>query len=243
MWRIRNFLTLLTTFFIWRAVFLSSGQATVFNYRFPEMVSYILLSSILDSLVMGSRTADLSWEINSGDISILLLKPISLFKYYFSQDIADKLLNFLFLFIELSLFIVLFHPGFLVQNQPIYWLLFLVAVGLAIILFFFINFFLGLLGFWTNQVWAARFLFMMTSSLLAGSLFPLDILPGFWRFLLNLIPFSRLIYFPNQVYLAKLTVLEIFQGFGIQLLWIGFFAWLTFTFWKKGLRKYTAEGR
>ena len=157
MWRARSFLLLLTTYFLWSGVFVSSVQKTIFNYQSSQIISYLLLVSLLNSVVMSSRTADLAWIINSGDLSNFLTKPLSIVKYFFSQDMADKILNILFLAAELFIFISLFRPVFFWQLDLVLLFSFCFAVALAVLLYFLINFMLGILGFWTNQVWRPGF--------------------------------------------------------------------------------------
>jgi len=192
---------------------------------------------------MSSRTADLAWIINSGDLSNFLTKPLSIVKYFFSQDMADKILNILFLAAELFIFISLFRPVFFWQLDLVLLFSFCFAVALAVLLYFLINFMLGILGFWTNQVWAARFLLMTMIDLLAGNLFPLDILPAPVFLLFKILPFNLLVYFPAEVYLGRLSLEQILGGFGAQAIWMAVFVFFLRYFWKKGLLRYNAEGR
>ena len=243
MWRARSFLLLLTTYFLWLAVFRSSHQNVVFNYQTNQIVTYLMLVALLNAVVMASRTVDLSWMINSGDLSNLILKPLSVIRFFFSEDLADKLLNTIFLVVEIAFFSLLFRPYLFWQNQPIRLFSFMLAVVLAIVLYFLINFLLGTLGFWTNQVWAARFLYMTVADVLAGSLFPLDIMPKTIFQLFRILPFNWLVFFPNQIYLGRVNQMEVITGFLMQLGWIAVFAFLVNKVWVKGMQKYTAEGR
>src|SRR3989339_1859581 len=108
MWRVRLILGLLTAFFLWNAVF--SGRDTLFGYSESAMITYILVASLLQSLVLATRSIDLAGIINSGDLSNILVKPISNFWYWLSRDLADKILNILFASAELSILFVLLRP-------------------------------------------------------------------------------------------------------------------------------------
>jgi ABC-2 type transport system permease protein len=106
------------------------------------------------------------------------------------------------------------------------------------------NFLIGLVGFWVNETWPIRFIFMIIFiQFLGGGLFPLDILPKPIFFIFQLLPTSYLVYFPLKIYLGQLSLQQIILGLCISFLWI----FLLYTFvqklWTKGLRVYTAEGR
>lgn len=243
MWRARSFLLLFSTYFIWLAVFRSTNSHTIFNYEIEKLVTYLMLVALLGAVVFASRTIDLSWMINSGDLSNLVTKPLSVIRYFFCQDAADKLLNIIFLGFEVGFFFLLFRPQLFWQSDMARIIWFGLAVALAVVLYFLINFLLGLLGFWTNQVWAARFLYMTIADVLAGSLFPLDILPPSVYSIIRILPFHWLVFFPNQIYLGRISMNEICTGLVIQTAWIVILAWLVKKVWHRGMLKYSAEGR
>ncbi len=239
-WRVRNIVYLLSFYFLWMAAF--QNKTELFGYNLPKILGYIFAAQILRSIVLGSRTADLAGEINSGRLSICLVRPISVLKYWFSQDIADKILNLLCLIIELSLVFFLLKPPFFFQtNLPIL-ILFCLSVFLGIILYFYIDFLLGLIGFWSPETWAPRFLFIWIIQLISGSIFPLDILPKKILSLTNLSPFTYLIFFPIKVYLGEISNLKILSGILICSFWIIFFYVFLKFVWQKGLKNYSSEG-
>src|SRR3972149_2085577 len=77
------------------------------------------------------------------------------------------------------------------------------------------------------------------SNFFAGGLFPLDILPKFIFSAFQLLPFTYLLYFPIKVYLGQLTIMEIFNGIMISLVWTVVLYGFVQYVWKKGLLVYT----
>src|SRR5690242_16525891 len=99
MWRIRQIFVFLIPYFIWSSILAKGGE--LYGYNFPALMTYLFGTTILRSLVMGSRTADLGWMINSGYLTIPLMRPLSIFRFLFTRDMADKLFNMTFIFFEI----------------------------------------------------------------------------------------------------------------------------------------------
>ncbi len=241
MWRVRLILGLLTAYFLWKAVF--SGRDALFGYSESAMITYILVASLLQSLVLATRSIDLAGIINSGDLSNILVKPISNFWYWLSRDLADKILNLLFAAAELTLLFILLRPPLVLPPVVPVVLLILVVLPFSTFLYYLINYLFGLLGFWTPEVWAPRFLLFVILQFVAGSLFPLDVLPQSIQKIVSWTPFPYLIFFPTQLYLGKLTEPQIITGTIAALFWIGILTFIVKITWIKGLKNYGAEGR
>lgn len=241
MWRVRVVLQILTLYFLWVSL-LPSG-ASIFGYNQSSILTYILGTSMVGSVVLSSRSYAVGDEINSGNLSNFLLRPINYFLYWFARDVGDKAMNIMFSVIELVVLFAILKPPFFIQTDSLYILLTFVAIVLALIMYFFFNFLLGLIGFWNPEVWAPRFIFIILLNFFAGGLFPLDILPKFIFSAFQLLPFTYLLYFPIKIYLGQLTIMEIFNGIMISLAWTILLFIVVRYIWRKGLLVYTAQGR
>lgn len=239
-WRFRNVIQLLTMYFLWLAVLPTDYQIESYNQSL--MLTYILGTSFISSIVISGRTQEIGENINKGDLSIFLIRPINYFIFWFFRDIGDKLMNTLFSISELFLIFLFLHPPFFFQNNLAFLFLFFLSITLAIILHFLISFLLGLIGFWSQEIWAPRFIFYVLISFFAGWLFPLDLLPKNIFSVFEFLPFTYLLYFPLKIYLGQLAFLEIIKGFMISLIWIIFLYKILLTFWVKGLKSYSAYG-
>lgn len=241
MWRFRNLILLLSMYFLWYSV-IPEGT-TAFGYDQSSMLTYILLTAIVGAVVTSNRSYAIGQEINEGNLSNFLLQPISYFGYWFSKDIGDKLMNIVFSIGELAIIFFLIKPPIYLQTNFAYLFAFAISIILAVILYFFINILLGLIGFWSPDVWAPRFIFWIALGFFAGEYFPLDILPQTIYQVFKLLPFSYLIYFPIKVYLGQLNYVQVLQGFAVMIFWVILFFATTQMVWKKGLKSYTAQGR
>lgn len=241
MWRFRVVIRLLIVFFLWNAIF--GNRNELFGYDKSQLITYILGTSIVNSIVLNSRTIDVGGEINEGKLTNYLLKPISYFKFWFSKDMADKLLNLIFSIFEFGILLAIFKPPLFIQTNSTYLLLTFITVFIAMILYFFVNLLFGFIAFWSPDIWPPRFIFFIIVDFLAGFMFPLDILPKPVFDFLSLTPFPYLLYFPLKIYTGTIQGDMILKGLIILLVWVIVLEKMVQFVWKKGLKVYSAEGR
>jgi ABC-2 type transport system permease protein len=240
LWRFRAVLNLFIIYFLWQSVF--EGRRNLFGYSKTQMLTYILLSSLISNFVLGTRTVDIAGEILSGDIINYILKPFSFFKYYLARDFIDKLLNLSFAIFEISLIIILFKPPVLIQNNFSVFIPFIIFIFLGTLISFFVNISLSFIGFWSNEVWAPRFIYFVLISFLCGTYFPLNILPKPVYYFLLLTPFPYFYYLPTKIYLLGVDKFLLFEIF-ICFVWVYLSYRLSKFLWQKGLKSYGFFGR
>jgi len=242
LWRFRSIVSFLTLIFFWQAVYGARNQ--VFGYQKTQMLTYVVGISVLKSVILGGRTADLAGLIKSGQlINKYLLRPWNVITTWFFKDLADKGLNLIFVSVEILIIINLLNLPFYFPENLFYLLLFIVLSILALCLNFLISYLLSCIGFWVDNVWAPRWLFgIIFLEFMAGKLFPLDILPKPLFGIIKLTPFPYLIYFPLQVYLEKVPRLGALKALLILAVWTIIFIKITRIIWRKGLTDYTAYG-
>lgn len=230
-------------FFLWKGIFTSN--TSVFGYDQTQMFTYVFMVLIVQTIVLSAPSADnIGSEIASGDLSNYLLKPISYLKFWFTRDLASKLLNFIFGIFEVSLLFLTLKPQIQLPASHLNLVAFVIALILAMLLYFFIATSIRFLAFWSpDNTWPLAFLAFILIEILAGGVFPLDILPSQLRFLLELTPFPYLLYFPIAIWLGKVSGLSLLQTVISSLAWVVLSFKLNRLIWQQGLKVYAAEGR
>ncbi|MBI4225616.1 ABC-2 family transporter protein, partial [Candidatus Roizmanbacteria bacterium] len=198
LWRFRVVLNILLPLFLWSAVL--DRNPVIGSYNRTQFVSYLLYGNLVGTFVFGTRTFDISSDINDGRIINILLKPISFFKYYFAKEIADKAINLFFAIFEILFLIWLFKFNIVYPNN-----LFLFALVFvnSVLISYFINLSLSFIGFWTTEVWPIRFIFTILLFFVSGNYFPLDILPKPIYHLILATPFPYLFYLPAKILISN----------------------------------------
>ena len=239
LWRFRQFLSSFFSLTLWTVLYQNSTNT--FGYSAPQMISYIFLSSIIQNVVIATSINGLTSTIYSGELSLLLIKPIGLFKALATQEVADKAKNFMFVILESCLLFFLFRPELfpvaLFQSMlAIVWILGGIALN------FFISLIFGAVGFWSPESWGPRFLFFTLINFIGGKFFPLDILPKLVQQIIWLTPFPFLSYAQSQLLLNRLTLVEIILGSIGLLLWLTTLGIFAKYIWQVGLKNYAAMG-
>lgn len=240
-WRLRVILTMLMTYYLWTSVYVNSLQ--LFNYPREKMLTYALLLIFIHGFVLSSRIYTIGEEINTGLLSKYLIRPVNYFAYYIAKDTADKLIGLCFSLMELGLLVIIMQPVIYIQTGTFWLFLFLISITVAVFLYMEIMTIISLSAFWINDTWSLRFLSMILISFLAGSYFPLDILPKRIYELLLYSPFTYLVFFPLRIYLGDVSTTFFIQGISISTVYLILFLLLILILWQRGLRVYRAEGQ
>jgi ABC-2 type transport system permease protein len=242
LWRARNLLKIVMTYFLWQGIFM--GTQTAFGYSSNQMTTYVLMVLIVTAIVFSAPSSSIGGEIANGDLSNYLVKPFNYLRYWFTRDMASKLLNLLFVIIELSILWFFLKPQFELRIGLLGLIGFIVATAIGMVMYFFFQLTSRFVAFWSPEnIWGISFLTFLFTDLLGGTIFPLDILPKPVQFGLSLTPFPYFIYYPIAIFVGKIPEGEIILVLAKGLMWIGLM-WIIANFtWKKGLKNYSATGR
>ena len=241
LWRFRNCVSFLTLLFFWLAIY--GNKSEFLGYQKSQMLTYVAGIAFLRGIVLGSRSVDLAGQIRSGDLTKIVLAPIKMFQFWFTRDLVDKSLNLIFTLVEIALIIsFLKFPLYLPKSSGTY-LFFVIFAILSMFLYFFLSFVLSLSAFWTEDVWAARWLFgIIFLEFFAGAFFPIDVLPRVLAGIINLTPFPYLVFFPLKVWLEQISTGATIKAIIICGFWLIVFYWLAKFLWRKGVKNYGAYG-
>ena len=238
--RTRSLSILLSLYFLWSALLVN--RTDLLGYSRDQLLTYVLVMTLLRAFVLGAVTDRIPMEIAKGKLSETLLRPISHIAYWGVQDGANKALNLVSAVLELAIFIALVSAPLLAPGTLGAWAGFAAASLGGMILYFQMSYILGVLGFWTAQSWGPRFCFEIVLEFCAGAYFPIDLLPVAVQRVLNLLPFPFLIFYPVSIYLERTTGAAIAGVLATQAVWMIVLGFVARFLWRRGLRKYAAEG-
>ncbi|MEI7024446.1 ABC transporter permease [Paenibacillus sp. y28] len=228
--------------FFWRAVFLSSGKSDVFGYSYNQLIAYSILAVLMSKLVGTGFQFEIARDIKDGGMNKYIVKPIGYFAYRISCFLGEKSVQ-MSIILSISVLVVFVLNALLafpVRAEQV--ILFLCVVPFALLLNFFIYYCLSGVAFWFHEANGAFRTFGLLANIASGGLFPLDIYPPLMQSVLHALPFNYVVYFPINVLCGKLSLLQMLEGIGMQVLWIGVFAALSNLVWRTGFKKYIAVG-
>ena len=154
------------SYFLWTNIYKSMNGSKVGNYTRSQMVTYIILISLVDFLFNFSHMRELGKQIQEGTLTTLLLRPVSIL----NQSLAT--------FIGKKFFMIILTYGFLGYfKDKLYFAEVAVFMILCFMMFFYLLSFLSTVGFWLIEVWPIQVIMLGVYSLFSGAFFPLDLLP------------------------------------------------------------------
>lgn len=243
LWRLRNILRFLMTYFLWAGIFVTSTQ--VFGYSQNQMFTYIFMVLVVQALVLAAPSSDnIGGEIANGDLSNYLIKPVSYLKYWLTRDLSSKVFNIIFAIIELTIIWVILHPPVFLPSSLVTNIGFLISCILAALIYFFVSVSARFVAFWTPEsTWGVSFVILVLIDILSGGIFPLNILPNWLFNLLQLTPFPYLLYFPIAIFVGQITGFTMVRILIQSAIYLLVMFYVNRFLWKKGLLFYSSEGR
>lgn len=238
---IANMVFFFIYFALWKNIYSASGATEINTYSLTQTITYYFVTSFIFRLDPTFRMYlnDMIW---TGMFTNDLIKPWNAILADIVYTFNELILNFL-LYLPFCLFI--FIVAFQYINLP----------GAANLIYFFITVVLGAflaisfyeiihaLCFHFGDQEANISLVSYIVAFLAGGFFPLAFLPEKLKMIFEILPFKFLFDVPANIYLGKLSNLEIFTSWIQMLLWTGLFFTIFYIIYKTGIKKYTGTGR
>jgi len=238
---------LMAMLYVWRTIYRGNadkhGGDLVGTYTFAEMVSYYLLTTVVDALTaVNEDDWQIAADIKDGNISQFLLKPIDYLWYRFCLFLSGRITYLAVTAVPLAIFVFCLRQYFVLPHDWMAFGLFLVSVVLTAMLQFFMSYTMAMLAFWVLEVSTFIFILFAFEYLASGHLFPLDILPPWLERVLYFTPFPYQLYFPVSIYMGKTAGAELARGLVIQFAWVAFMYVVARFAWNRGIKKYSAAG-
>lgn len=240
---IGNILKIFVFFFLWKAIFASSGEEILRGFSFPDMVIYLILTNFIYEL-SGNVGSEMHEEISSGQISMSLIKPISFrFRIYFTS-LGDTIYSFMMSGVPslVATYIIAYIYGISSQLTIGNLFLFLLSLILSLIVRMSYTFIVSLLGFVTTNMFGVWQVNNAVVRLCSGAIIPLTFFPGVIRKIFEFLPFSSFISTPLNIFLGKFSNIELLKAFGLQIFWILLFNLFGNFVWKKVIKHLIIQG-
>src|SRR5579859_6025834 len=137
-----GFIPLIAMLYVWRTIFTGKGpDAMVGTYTFAQMVSYYLLTTIVDSLsAVNEDDWQIAADIKDGNISQFLLKPIDYLWYRLCLFLSGRVTYLAVAAVPLTIFILCLHKYFVLPHDWVTFVLFLVSIVLTALIQFFMSY-------------------------------------------------------------------------------------------------------
>ena len=234
-----NLIYMSITYFLWRSIY--QNRETLRGLTFNETYIYVALGSAVFILLKTYVDWQMSFDIREGMIATYLIKPIDLQFYTLFTSLGFFLMSLSAITIPtILLLIFVFHIEI---PLGIGLAIFPFSLILAYVLSFCLDYFIGLLGFYTESVWGLSITKEIIVTVLSGALIPLQFFPDIIQKILLWLPFQAIYYTPLTMVAQPNLGWETFLSMlGVQLFWVIALFTLTRLFYNQAVKVLRISG-
>lgn len=207
-----------------------------------QLVTYYVLLGVVSMLTSSWLAAYLAENIRSGELSPWLLRPAPYIAGQLANNLAEKVVKSFFLLPLVLIFGLAFRDDLRLPADPRAWALFLACLPLAAAVAFLLDFSLGSLAFWVEDVNGLSRVRTLVATFLSGQVVPLALFPEWASGFLWAQPFRYTLSFPLEVLTGGLSTGELALGFALQAGYCAVLWAVQRLLWRRGLRAYSAVG-
>ena len=238
-----NLIYLVLIYFLWKAIYASSGRDLVNGMTLNDTMIYLVLATALFNFLEVFLVWDMSRDIQSGKIILKLLKPMNFRSYSFWSYFGENVMSFFLTFLPTFIIINILTHGSIALGINL--LFFIISVVMALIINFSIDMIVATICLYTESTWGLNIVKECIVLLLSGASIPLAFFPESLRSIVQYLPFRCIYDTPLSVLLQKPGYTfgsGLFFSFMLQFAWCIALTGIGCVFWSLSLKKIAVNG-
>lgn len=238
---IGNLIYLVVIYFLWKAIYASSGSDVVNGMTFYDTMVYLVLASALFTFMECYVTWWIGRDFQSGQIVINLLRPMDFQVYGFFSLSGEYIINFCTTFLPTFIIVYFMTNGTITLGVNL--IFFVLSVIIGVLINFHVDFFVGLICFYSQSIWGVNAMKEVVVALLSGAAIPLAFFPTALRNFVNFLPFQAIYNAPLQILIDKSFAWQEYASMLLwQLMWLVIMFVATRVFWNISKKTITVNG-
>ena len=240
---IGNLLYIVLVYFLWKAIYASSGVDSVNGMTFSDTMIYLILATAIFNFLEMFVVWDMSRSIQSGKIILDLLKPMNFRQYTFWSYSGNHVILFFLTFIPTFIIVFIITHGAIPLGLNLLWFVF--SMILALIINFNIEMTVATICLYTESTWGINIVKETIVLLLSGASIPLAFFPPALRTAVSYMPFRAVYDIPLNILLGKndtTSMTGLCMMLGLQVFWVFVLTAVSTVFWNFSVRKITVNG-
>ena len=197
---------------------LYENRTDIGGYDPTDAVTYVWFAQAMLATVYVFGWFEVALRIRSGDVATDLARPLDPLRYWLAFDLGRALYHFAFRgippFVVGMLAFELRLPG-----SPSTWIWLVLSLALAVVVSFAYRFLYNLAAFWLLDYRGIGIIAITVALLLSGFIVPLPFFPDWLEAVARVLPFAAMVQIPVDVFLEKLTGVEIVGALLLQTAW------------------------
>jgi len=231
-------------FFVWKAVFLSSGSETFMGFTMEDMVVYLFISFLTDYMTYSDGAFAVGEEIIDGSIAMRMIRPCSLEMCFLFQELGSRLVSAAMIFAPMVIGVEVYRfviTGAL-RFHIVSFLFYILSTMIAYMINFYFNVIYGFMAFFFKNLWGTSLMKETLVGFLSGGTIPLAFLPAGLAAVLNWLPFASLRYTPIMIYMGMYSTGEILWRMGLQVFWLLAMMGISKLVWNSAVKRLAIQG-
>jgi ABC-2 type transport system permease protein len=194
------------------------NNQVVNGWNSSDVVTYVVLTQAIMMFVSIFGWTDLMNAVYRGEIATDLLRPMSLFGFWFAQDVGRALAALLLRGITILLISsLIFHIK--IPSSFTQFLALLISLVLALTISFALRFITNLSAFWSPDARGFARFASVIGMFASGFLMPLRYFPDWMQNILNFTPFPHIMNTIIEVYVGSYSGSQLLEALLIQAAW------------------------
>ena len=238
-----NLIYLALVYFLWKAIYASSGTDTVNGMTFYDTMIYLILATAIFNFLEMFMVWDMSRAIQSGEIIMNLLKPMRYRFYTIWGYSGVHVISFFLTLLPTFIVVMIITKGAIPMGLNLIY--FIVSLVLALIINFNIEMLVAPICLYTESTWGINIVKETIVLLLSGATIPLAFFPESLRKVVDYLPFRAVYDIPLTILLKKNgtdTPEGLLTMLGLQLAWCIVLTLLGNLFWNHAIKRVTVNG-
>ncbi len=229
-------------YFVWQAVFSGSPPGTkIAGFTLEEMVTYVVIGWISRSLYFSTIDEDINELVKTGQVSVILLRPVNFHLMMLAQAFGESLFRLLFFTAPIAAVVLYAFPVF-PPASFLNLILFLIGTLFSFFILAEINFLIGLLAFSLASIQGVMRAKYYLTQLFSGLLIPITMFPSWFAPVVNILPFKMITFVPLMFYLGKADGIHNLYLLLEMVGWAIVLAILCHWSWKRAVARLTVHG-
>ncbi|MCP4293346.1 MAG: daunorubicin ABC transporter permease [bacterium] len=232
-------------YYLYNALFasrLEDGSSDLIGgLTLDEMITYVAISWIGRSFYFNNIAREISGQIREGQIAMQLIKPYNIQTVMMFEVVGESAFRLLMFTLPIMLVVV---PLFGINGPPdsALYVWSFISFCLALVIYTQLNFLLGCMAFFTQNIQGVLRAKMVALDFLTGVIVPFTFFPESIQKMMNWLPFQSISYIPVTIYLGKRTGPDLWQGLVLQLAWAVGLYLLGRLIWSLSVRHVIVQG-
>jgi ABC-2 type transport system permease protein len=211
-----NIVYLGVAYYLWKSIYQYAD--TIRGLTFNETFIYVALGSAIFILLKTYADWIIHYEIREGAIATYLTKPMDFQIYALFANLGSLLINLTAITIPTALVMIFVFKVKIAFGVGLF--LFPISLLLAFLISFSIDYFIGLIGFYSESVWGFSTTKEIIVTVFSGALIPLQFFSDSIQKVLYWLPFQAIYHTPLMMVTRPDQDLDVFLPMiFIQVIW------------------------